>query len=41
MGILTLASKAATASLASPDSIGGMVSEAEIDEMLKGMNINF
>ena len=41
MGILTLASKAATASLASPDSIGGMVSEAEIDEMLKGMNIKF
>ncbi len=41
MGILTLASKAATASLASPDSIGGMVSEAEIDEMLKKMNIDF
>ena len=35
MGILTLAQKAATASLASPDSIGGMVSEGEIDEMLK------
>ena len=41
MGILTLAQKAATASLASPDSIGGMVSEGEIDEMLKGMNIKF
>ncbi len=41
MGILTLASKAATASLASPDSIGGMVSEAEIDKLLKEMNIKF
>lgn len=41
MGILTLASKAATASLASPDSIGGMKSEAEIDEMLREMNIEF
>ena len=41
MGILTLASKAATASLAAPDSIGGMVSEAEIDMMLKEMNIAF
>jgi sugar/nucleoside kinase (ribokinase family) len=41
MGILTLASKAATASLAAPDSIGGMVSEAEIDKMLKEMNIAF
>lgn len=41
IGILTLASKAATASLSSPDSIGGMVSEAEIDEMLKEMNIDF
>ena len=41
MGILTLASKSATASLAAPDSIGGMVSEAKIDEMLKKMNIKF
>mgnify|MGYP003289960329 CR=1 FL=1 len=41
MGILTIASKAATASLAAPDSIGGMVSEAEIDVMLKEMNIEF
>ena len=41
MGILTLASKAATASLSAPDSIGGMVSEAEIDEMLTKMNIEF
>ena len=41
MGILTLAQKAATASLASPDSIGGMVSEEEIDEMLKEMGIEF
>lgn len=41
MGILTLASKAATASLASPDSIGGMMSEEKIDEMLKKMNIDF
>lgn len=41
MGILTLASKAATASLSAPDSIGGMVSEAEIDELLKEMNIDF
>lgn len=41
MGILTLASKAATASLASPDSIGGMKSEAEIDGMLREMNIEF
>ena len=41
MGILTLASKAATASLSAPDSIGGMMSEAEIDELLKEMNIKF
>lgn len=41
MGILTLASKAATASLSAPDSIGGMVSEAEIDKLLKEMNIDF
>ena len=40
MGILTLAQKAATASLTSPDSIGGMISESEIDEMLKRININ-
>ena len=41
MGILTLASKAATVSLSSSDSIGGMVSEAEIDVILKKMNIDF
>ncbi len=41
MGILTIASKAATASLAAPDSIGGMVSECEIDAMLREMNIEF
>ena len=41
MGILTLASKAATASLSSPDAIGGMVSEEEIDKRLKEMNIKF
>lgn len=41
MGILTLASKAATASLSAPDSIGGMMSEAEIDKLLKEMNIKF
>lgn len=41
MGILTLASKAATASLSAPDSIGGMRSEGEIDELLKEMNIKF
>ena len=41
MGILTLASKAATASLSAPDSIGGMMSEAEIDELLKEMNNKF
>lgn len=41
MGILTLASKSATASLSSPDSIGGMKSEAEIDAMLREMNIEF
>ena len=39
MGILTLAQKTATASLSSADAIGGMVSEAEIDEMLVKMNI--
>lgn len=39
--ILTLASKAATASLSSPDAIGGMVSEEEIDKRLKEMNIKF
>ena len=41
MGILTLAQKTATASLSSADAIGGMVSEAEIDEMLIKMNIKF
>ena len=41
MGILTLAQKAATASLSAADAIGGMVSEAEIDEMLTKMNIEF
>ena len=41
MQILTLAQKSATASLAAPDAIGGMVSEAEIDAMLKEMNIKF
>ena len=41
MGILTLAQKSATASLSAADAIGGMVSEAEIDEMLTKMNIEF
>lgn len=41
MGILTLAQKTATASLSAADAIGGMVSEAEIDEMLTKMNIEF
>jgi sugar/nucleoside kinase (ribokinase family) len=41
MGILTLAQKTATASLSAADAIGGMVSEAEIDEMLRKMNIDF
>ncbi|MBR4032009.1 MAG: carbohydrate kinase family protein [Clostridia bacterium] len=41
MGILTLASKAATASLSAPDSIGGMMSEDEIDKLLKEMSIIF
>ena len=41
MGILTLAQKTATASLSAADAIGGMVSEAEIDEMLIKMNIKF
>jgi sugar/nucleoside kinase (ribokinase family) len=41
MGILTLASKSATASLAAPDSIGSMMSEEQIDLMLKEMNIQF
>ena len=39
MGVLTLASKAATVSLSAPDSIGGMISEAEIDKLLTKMNI--
>jgi sugar/nucleoside kinase (ribokinase family) len=39
MGILTLASKVATVSLSAPDSIGGMVSEAEIDSILDKLNI--
>ena len=41
MGILTLAQKSATASLSAADAIGGMVSEGEIDAMLKEMNIDF
>ena len=41
MGILTLAQKTATASLSAADAIGGMVSEAEIDEMLIKMNNKF
>ena len=41
MGILTLAQKTATASLSAADAIGGMVSEGEIDAMLKEMNIDF
>lgn len=41
MGILTLAQKSATASLSAADAIGGMVSEAEIDAILKEMNIDF
>ncbi|MBQ8409057.1 MAG: carbohydrate kinase family protein [Clostridia bacterium] len=40
MGILTLASKAATASLSATDAISGMVSEAEIDKLCKELNIN-
>jgi sugar/nucleoside kinase (ribokinase family) len=40
MEILTLAQKAATASLTSSSSIDGMISENEIDEMLKRININ-
>ena len=41
MGILTLASKAATASLSSADAIGGMVSEEEIDKILDGLGIEY
>lgn len=41
MGILTLASKSATASLAAPDSIGSMMSEEQIDALLLKMNIQF
>ena len=41
MGILTLASKAATASLSSADAIGGMVSEKEIDMMLDELGIEY
>jgi len=41
MEILTLASKAATVSLSAPDSIGGMMTEAEIDALLTEMNITF
>ena len=41
MGILTLAQKSATASLSAADAIGGMVSEGEIDAILKEMNIDF
>ena len=39
ISILTLANKSATASLSAPDAISGMVSESEIDVMLKEMNI--
>ena len=41
MGILTLAQKAATVSLSAPDSIGGMISEREIDALLTEMKIDF
>ena len=41
MGILTLAQKSATASLSAADAICGMVSEGEIDAILKEMNIDF
>ena len=41
MGILTLAQKAATVSLSAPDSIGGMISESEIDALLTEMKIDF
>ena len=41
MGILTLAQKAATVSLSAPDSIGGMISEDEIDALLTEMKIDF
>ncbi len=41
MGVLTLATKAAAASLSSADSIGGMVSEEAIDSLLRQMNIEF
>ena len=41
MGILTLAQKAATISLSAPDSIGGMISEREIDALLTEMKIDF
>ena len=41
MEILTLASKTATVSLSAPDSIGGMMTEAEIDALLTEMNITF
>ena len=41
MGILTLAQKAATASLSAADAIGGMVSEEEIDKILDGLGIEY
>ena len=41
MSILTLASKAATASLSAPDAISGMTSEKEIDILCKKLNIEF
>ena len=41
MGILTLAQKAATASLSAADAIGGMVSEEEIDNILDGLGIEY
>ena len=39
MGVLALASKAATVSLSAPDAIGGMVCESEIDRLLAKLNI--
>ena len=41
MAILTLAQKTATASLSAADAIGGMVSEAKIDEMLDEIGIKY
>lgn len=39
LGILRLATKSATVSLSSPDAIGGMVSEKEIDEIYQKLKI--